>query len=149
MSAPAPVEPLGRLDHVGIIVASLDRTRLFLEEVLGLPATSESTLEGMGAKIAFFEAGGVQLELVEVTDEEVRSERLGDASARIEHLCLRVEKLEEAAELLERRGVDLAGGVGPQAPRTPFQNNGTISLFSRSETSAGVVLQLIERSEEE
>jgi catechol 2,3-dioxygenase-like lactoylglutathione lyase family enzyme len=136
--------PLGRLDHVGVVVADLAQAKGMLEEVLGLPCRSEAVLAEKGLRIAFFEAGDADIELVEVRDPAARRERLGDATARIEHLALRVDDLEEAASRVEGDGVRLAGGVGAGAPPEPFQNAGARSLFTRPETSAGIVLQLLQ-----
>jgi len=136
--------PVGELDHVGIVVADLERARGWFESVLGLDVSSEATLGEGSLKIAFLEAGAARIELVEVVDPEARRERLGDAEARIEHLAFRVADLGEAAGRLEREGVELRGGLGADAPREPFSGAGTTSLFSRPESSAGVRVQLVQ-----
>jgi methylmalonyl-CoA/ethylmalonyl-CoA epimerase len=137
-------QPLGELDHVGIVVADLKRATRFFERVLGLSVSSEATLADAAMKIAFLRSGTVRIELIEILDEEGRRERLGEAEARIEHLAFRVDRLEPAAAAAAGEGVDLVGGFGPGAPPTPFQGPGTASLFSRAESSAGVMIQLVQ-----
>ncbi|HET9186154.1 MAG TPA: VOC family protein [Solirubrobacterales bacterium] len=135
---------MGELDHVGIVVADLERARGWFESALGLAVSSEATLAGGSLKIAFLEAGAVRVELIEVLDPAARRERLGEDEARIEHLAFRVGDLPEAAGQLEREGVELRGGVGADAPREPFSGAGTTSLFSRPESSVGVRVQLVQ-----
>ena len=136
--------PLGQLDHVGVVVADLERAKAFFEETIGLEVSSEATLAEAGMKICFLRSGPVRVELIEVTDPERRRERLGDAEARIEHIAFRVEEVEPAAEIARERGVELRGGIGPQAPETAFEGAGTRSFFSRPESSAGVMVQLVQ-----
>lgn len=136
--------PLGQLEHVGIVVADLERARGFFEGVLGLAISSEATLGDGAMKVAFLQSGPVRVELIEPCDELGRRERLGDAESRVEHLAFRVERLEEAAQAVRVDGVELRGGIGSQAPPTPFSGAGTRSLFSCPTSSAGVVIQLFE-----
>lgn len=141
--------PVGELDHVGVVVADLERAKGWFESVLGLSVFSEATLQDGRLRIAFLEAGPVKIELVEVVDPDARRERLGEEEARIEHLAFRVDALPEAADRLEREGVELRGGLAADAPREPFAGAGTVSFFSRPATSAGVRLQLVEQTEGE
>jgi methylmalonyl-CoA epimerase len=61
---------LQKIDHLGIAVRSIEETKAFYEEVLGLPCEGEETVESQKVKTAFFAVGEVHIELLEPTTEE-------------------------------------------------------------------------------
>jgi glyoxylase I family protein len=136
------------LDHVGIVVADLAAAEQFLTETLGLVAGQRLSLPAQDTEVVFYDCGGVQLELVEVRDPDLRAKRLGPegTTARIEHLALRVEGLDDVAKVLRERGVALTAGAASSAETTePLEVEGTRSLFTRRDSATGLLVQLIER----
>ena len=133
--------------HVGIIVADLDRVIAFAEEALGLSVAKRAILEGESTEIAFLDCGGTQIELIEISDPEVRNRRVRvpDATAEIEHVALAVDDLEANARWLRESGVRFAAGAGRQDETDePLEVAGTKSLFTIRDSSAGMIWQLIE-----
>lgn len=60
---------LQRIDHIGIAVHSIARSRLFYEDILGLVCEKEEEVASQKVKTAFFPIGEIHLELLEPTDE--------------------------------------------------------------------------------
>jgi methylmalonyl-CoA/ethylmalonyl-CoA epimerase len=128
---------LKRIDHVGVVVEDLDQASRFVGEVLGLEQTASRSDPIRGNRVAFFRCGETEIELIEWTDPEERSHRLGEARARIEHIAIEVDDLAATLRELGDRGVRTAGSE----LRTPAG----VSLFSAPESTAGIGLQFIQR----
>src|SRR6476660_603872 len=95
---------LKRLDHVGVIVANLERAQALVQEGLGLQAFRHVDREEL--KATFFQCAGADVELIEVTDPEMRQQRLGEGQeARVEHIAFEVESLREILEVLAALGI--------------------------------------------
>lgn len=59
-----------QIDHIGIAVKNLDETIAYYEKSLGLKCEGKEEVESQKVRTAFFDAGGVHLELLEATDPE-------------------------------------------------------------------------------
>jgi catechol 2,3-dioxygenase-like lactoylglutathione lyase family enzyme len=127
---------LKRVDHVGVIVANLMQARHLMEEGFGL--TLDRDLQMPDLIAAFLKCGDTDVELIEVTDPEIRSRRLGDQVARVEHIAFEVESMAETLVALAALGIKTTG-----PPRTggPFT-----SVWTVAETSGGVIYQFMERT---
>src|SRR5207247_9869790 len=91
-----------RVDHVGVVVASLERTGAFVRDVLGLELTLQPPPLPDGVSTAFY-GEGAHVELVQVADATARERRLGDAEARVEHIALEVEDVLAPSEQLQAK----------------------------------------------
>ena len=133
--------------HVGILVADLERALAFLTGPLGLEVAKRVTLEAEATEIAFVDCGGVQLELIEISDPAVRARRcrVPGAEAEIEHVALAVDDLDAVAEALGEAGARFSAGAGKtEETREPLEVAGTRSLFTIRDSSAGAIWQLIQ-----
>ena len=61
---------LKKIDHIGIAVASIEEARKYYEGVLGLTLARIEDVPAQKVKTAFFDIGGVWLELLEPTSED-------------------------------------------------------------------------------
>jgi len=61
---------LEKIDHIGIAVKSLDEAVRFYENALGLKCEKIEEVPTQKVKTAFFDIGGVHLELLEPTAED-------------------------------------------------------------------------------
>lgn len=133
--------------HVGIIVADLERTLALLTGPLGLEVAKRVRLEAESTEIAFVDCGGVQLELIEISDPEARARRsrVPGAEAEIEHVAFAVDDLDAEAAALGGTGIRFSAGAGrAEETREPLEVAGTKSLFTIRDSSAGAIWQLIE-----
>ncbi|MFO8033523.1 MAG: methylmalonyl-CoA epimerase [Desulfohalobiaceae bacterium] len=61
---------LKKIDHLGIAVHSLEEARQFYEQTLGLSCEKVEEIPSQKVRTAFYELGGVHIELLEPMDEE-------------------------------------------------------------------------------
>lgn len=126
---------LKRIDHVGVVVDDLTQARQFLA---GMGMRHNRDLEIPGRlKASFYTCGEVEIEVLEISEPEERSRRLGSASARIEHIAIEVESLSRTLLDLTRLGV---------VPQTaaPVKLDKGLNYWTVAETCDGIVYQLIE-----
>jgi len=125
-----------RIDHVGVIVASLARSQSLITEGFGLePIRHVKRAELMST---FFQCGGADVEMIEVIDPEMRQQRLGEGrEACVEHIAFEVESLDDALAALEGLGVKTSG--------PPQTSPAFTSVWTDPATSGGVIYQFLER----
>ena len=126
---------LKRIDHVGVVVDDLGQARQFLA---GMGMRHNRDLEIPGRlKASFYTCGEVEIEVLEISEPEERSRRLGSASARIEHIAIEVDSLSKTL-------LDLSQlGVVPQTA-APVKLDKGLNYWTIADTCDGIVYQLIE-----
>ena len=133
--------PLGirGLAHVGIAVPSIDAA-LPAWESLGFTLQERETLPGMGLEIAFLEAGGTVLELLEPTAPDTPVGKfLASRRGGIHHLAFLVPDLEAALRDAEARGLELID-------RTPRDgSHGLRIAFLHPRSFHGVLVELCQK----
>ncbi|MET4803840.1 VOC family protein [Bradyrhizobium sp. LB11.1] len=127
-----------RLDHIGIVVASLEATRAFLQD-FGFELIRSGGVPHLqlGAEFLGSQNQNVQIELIEFGDPLIREMRLGGARGRMDHIALEFDDVEEARAVLAERGVQTQGD-------TLMIVGSMRCYFTRPETSLGVVYQLLD-----
>lgn len=129
---------LNRIDHIGIVVDDLFRSRKFLES-LGMTLEQELELPERNVKVAFYRCGDGRIELTQPTTDEGRRTRLGAGNqARIEHLGVEVDSISVAMEAIRGLGVELTADQ-------PVAASGNLNAWTRPHTSEGIQFQLVER----
>lgn len=127
---------LKRIDHVGVIVASLDRATALVQEGFGLSSVRQVQRDDL--KSSFFRCGEAEIELIEILDPEMRDKRLGDGrEARVEHIAIEVENLGEVLTALSNLGIKTT------AP--PQVSDAWTTVWTDAGTSGGVMYQFLER----
>ena len=127
-----------KVSHVGIAVTSLKEARAFYE-ALGLPCAGEEEVPGQRVKVAFFEAGGSRIELLESTAPDGPVGRfLAKRGPGLHHLCLEVPDLEAVLARLKEEGYTLLD----ERPREGA--GGRKVAFVHPQSAGGVLLELTE-----
>lgn len=104
-----------RIQHVGLVVSDVERSRRFYAEALALeevPRPSNFTFDG-----AWFRFGGTELHLLaEAHTTGGAGQRAGEGATRgmTSHLAFEVDELEPELARLAEHGVPLAGGPMPR-----------------------------------
>lgn len=125
-----------RIDHVGVIVASLERAQSIIGGAFGLEAIRQVKRDDLIA--TFFQCGSAAVEMIEVTDPAMREQRLGAGNdARVEHIAFEVESLDDAVVALEGLGIKTTG--------PPQRSPAFTSVWTMPATSGGVIYQFLER----
>lgn len=131
-----------RLQHVGLVVSDLDRSRRFYGEALGLeevPRPPNFTFAG-----AWFRSGDHEIHLLAEADTTgragVEDPGPGAAFGLSSHIALEVDDLDRACARLAQAQVSLIGGPMPRG-------DGVTQVFFRDPD--GYVLELFERTGED
>src|SRR5246127_4767645 len=104
-----------RIDHVEIVTDQLDRTVQFYTEVLGFTVKARDRIErsGLGVPIdlVYLDLGGTVVELISCESAAI------DPAPQNEHLgyrtiALEVNVIQQAADYLRTKGVDIVWGPG-------------------------------------
>jgi methylmalonyl-CoA/ethylmalonyl-CoA epimerase len=129
-----------KVDHIGIAVRSLDKTLPFYTDVLNLPLLGIEVVETQLVRVAFLQAGGTKLELLEPTSEESSiSKFIEKRGEGIHHVALSVESIEERIIEMKEKGIRMID----DQPR-PGAGGANIA-FMHPKSTSGVLFELCEK----
>jgi methylmalonyl-CoA/ethylmalonyl-CoA epimerase len=127
-----------KLEHVGVAVASITEARRFYEEALGLKLGGEEVLADRGLKLAFFDAGGVKIELLEGLGGDPISKFVEKRGPGIHHLCFKVENVDAAAASLRADGYEFL-------TEEPYAGaHGSRVIFMKPSSTFGVLIEFLQ-----
>lgn len=143
-SANLPGHLVKRIDHVAIVVRSIEQALVFYRDLLGLQPSEIKTLSGEGVRIAFLPSGGPQgseIELVEPTDPSTGvAQFLEKRGEGLHHICLETPDIDAALAYLTARGARVIDA----APRQAAEGR---AIFLHPKSANGVLLELVQRAE--
>ena len=133
---------IGRLNHVGVAVPSIDAAKATYRDLYGVAdsdITATKDMPAQGVRVAFVNMPNSQIELIEP---------LGEASPIIKfleknpqggqhHVCFEVAEIHAAKAEMIRRGATVLG-----EPR--IGAHGTPVIFVHPKNSNGVLIELME-----
>ncbi len=103
---------ISHIEHIGIAVKSIDESRKYYEEVLGLTCYAVEEVKDQKVKTAFFQVGETKIELLESTapDGPIGKfiEKKGEG---MHHIAFAVPDASEALEDLSQKGIQLVDKV--------------------------------------
>lgn len=132
-----------KIDHIGVAVKSIDDSKNFWTDIIGLDFEGAETVETQKVTTAFFPVGESEIELLESTSPDGPVARYIDKKGEgMQHIALRVENIEEALSELKQKGVKLIDqeyriGAG-----------GAKIAFLHPKATSGVLVELCERDGE-
>ncbi len=101
------------IEHIGIAVKSIEESRKYYEEVLGLECYKVEEVADQKVKTAFFMIGQTKIELLEPTDpESTVAKFLEKRGPGIHHIAYAVDNIDEALQDAEAKGVQLLDKKG-------------------------------------
>ena len=128
-----------RLDHVGIVVQSIDDSLKTYCDVLGFTLLERVTIEGQFVEAAFLDGGNSTIELISPTDSESGTAKfLAKRGEGTHHVCYEVEDIEAALAQLKETGVQLID----ESPRRGV--HGRVA-FIHPKTTHGTMIELLEK----
>lgn len=131
---------MGRLDHVGVAVTSLEEALAPYQDGLGLTVSEIEEVPSQQVRIAFLPVGDTRLELLEPTGKDSPIGRfLQRRGQGVHHLCFQVEDIEAALERFKAAGVELVDEI----PRAGA--GGSRVAFVHPRGMAGVLIELVEK----
>lgn len=128
-----------RIDHIAIVVRSIEEALQVYEGALGLELTDVKEVPEQAVRVAFLPVGESKIELVEplTTDGGVARflEKRGEG---LHHICLEVDDIEAALQDLAAKGVRLID-------EQPRQGAHGRVAFLHPKSAHGVLIELIEK----
>lgn len=128
---------INHIDHLGIAVRSLDEAVPVYEKALGLRCAHREEVPSQKVRTAFFDVGGVHLELLEPTSPESPIAKfLADRGEGIHHIAFRTDDI--ASQLAQ------AAGAGVRLiHEKPFEGAaGKLVAFLHPKSTHGVLTEL-------
>lgn len=137
---------LGRLNHVGVAVPSIEAAKDTYRTLYGVPESDITATRDMpeqGVKVAFVNVANSQIELIEPLGAQspivkfLEKNPLGGQH----HVCFEVKNIYEARDEMKARGATVLG-----EPR--IGAHGTLIIFVHPKNSNGVLIELMETPKE-
>jgi methylmalonyl-CoA epimerase len=132
-----------RIDHVAIVVHSIETALGFYRDMLGIKPTDVIDFPTEGIRIAFLPLGGPggsAIELIEPTDPTSGVARfLENRGEGLHHVCLEVLDVDAALTELRAQGA----AVLDASPRQTAEGRG---IFLHPKGTGGVLLELVQRA---
>ncbi len=97
---------LSHIEHIGIAVKSIDETKKYYENVLGLECYAIEVVTDQKVKTAFFKVGETKLELLEATDPESPVAKfIQKRGEGIHHIAFATSNVNDALKSVEEKGL--------------------------------------------
>jgi methylmalonyl-CoA/ethylmalonyl-CoA epimerase len=128
---------INHIDHIGIAVRSLDETVPVYEKALGLRCEHREEVPSQKVRTAFFEVGGVHLELLEpMAPDSPIAKFIAERGEGIHHIAFRTDDI--VAQLAQ------AAGAGVRLiNEKPFDGaGGKLVAFLHPKSTHGVLTEL-------
>ena len=101
------------IEHIGIAVKSIEESRKYYEDVLGLECYKIEEVADQKVKTAFFMIGQTKIELLEATDPESTIAKFIEKRGQgVHHIAYAVENVDQALQDVETKGVLLLDKKG-------------------------------------
>lgn len=126
-----------KIDHLGIAVNALDDAIPYYENVLGVKCERVEEVESQKVKTAFFDVGGVHIELLEPTSEESPIAKfLAKKGQGIHHIAFATDNVQAGLDHAKENGVALIN-------EKPFAGAGGKQVaFLHPKSTLGVLTEL-------
>ncbi len=132
--------PLKRLDHVGVVVRSIDESLKTYQDLLGFRLLERMDIPEQRVEAAFLDAGNSTVELIAPTDNESGVARfLDNRGEGPHHVCFEVDDIGETLATLAARGVRLID-------ETPRQGVHGLVAFVHPKATHGLMIELLQRT---
>lgn len=137
---------IGRLNHVGVAVPSIEEAKATYRELYGVLAeaiTETRDMPSQGVRFAFVNVENSQIELIEPLGEDspIRKFLERNPQGGQHHICFEVEDIYVARDEMVVRGAKVLN-----EPR--IGAHGTPVIFIHPKNSNGVLIELMERPKE-
>jgi methylmalonyl-CoA/ethylmalonyl-CoA epimerase len=133
---------IGRLNHVGIAVPSIEDAKATYRDLYGVPEsaiTETRELPAQGVKFAFVNVANSQIELIEPlgADSPINNFLEKNPKGGQHHVCFEVENIYAARDEMVVRGAKVLNEPRIGAHGTPI-------IFVHPKDSNGVLIELME-----
>lgn len=103
---------ISHIEHIGIAVKSIEESRKYYEEVLGLSCYAVEEVKDQKVKTAFFKVGDTKIELLESTSPDGPIGKFIEKKGEgMHHIAFAVPNATEALKNLSEKGIQLVDKV--------------------------------------
>ncbi|MEM7134419.1 MAG: methylmalonyl-CoA epimerase [Chloroflexota bacterium] len=128
-----------RLDHIGIVVHSIDESLKTYRDLLGFTLLERVVIEEQLVEAAFLDGGNSTIELIAPTDNESGTAKfLANRGEGTHHVCYQVANIGEALAQLKSEDLRLIDEVPRQGV------HGRVA-FVHPKATHGVMIELLEK----
>ncbi|GAB4174656.1 MAG: methylmalonyl-CoA epimerase [Terrimicrobiaceae bacterium] len=133
---------LKQIDHLGIAVRSIEAALPYYENALGLKCERIEEVPSQKVRTAFFDVGGVHLELLEPTSpESTIAKFLEDRGEGIHHIAFRTESVKGQLAKAKEAGVRVIH-------EEPFEGaHGKLVAFLHPKSTMGVLTEFCQETQ--
>jgi len=129
---------IGKINHIGIAVSSIEEAVKLYTDVLGLKVKDIEIVADQKVRTAIIPVGESKIELLESTDPDgVIAKHIERRGEGVHHLALEVSNIQGALETLEKKGVLLID----KEPRTGVEDTRIAFLHPKG---TKVLIELVE-----
>jgi len=127
-----------RLNHIGIVVKSIDETINQLASIFGAVEIGRKTIADRGQTSALVNIGDFKLELMEPYGEDgVVPKFLKNHGQGLHHISVTTDDLEDVDDKLMKNGVNSMG-------KTPKGSKEDRVIFTHPKQTNGIVFEIVE-----
>ena len=121
---------IGRLNHIAIVVPSLDEASAKWKNVLGAQVSEPQALPEHGVTVVFIDSGNTKIELLEPHGETSPIAKFLDRNSDggMHHLCFEVDDIIAARDQLIAQGARV---LGDGEPKTGAHNKPVLFLHPK------------------
>ncbi len=131
-----------KLDHIGIAVESIDKAKVFYEE-LGLSVKAVEEVPEQKVRVAVLPIGESRIELLETLDPEGPVGKfLAKKGQGLHHIAVKVDDIKAAIGKFRAKGIEMID----REPRRGAE--GCLIAFVHPRSTGGVLLELTEKKDE-
>lgn len=132
-------QALSHIDHIAIVVSSINEVRAFYEDALGLKIVNFETISKRGIRTAFIPIGQSMLELIEpLHDQSEVSKFLAKKGPGLHHIAFKTSNIKETEAHLRRCQIKLTYENAQSGAHDSLVN------FIHPQSSGGVLLEIVE-----
>ncbi len=126
-----------KIEHLGIAVKDLEKSKLLFSKLLGNTSYKTEEVESEGVKTEFFMIGESKIELLEATNENSAiTKYLEKKSEGIHHIAFAVDNIEEEIKRLKSEGFEILN----ETPKKGADNK--LVAFLHPKSTNGVLVEL-------
>lgn len=97
-----------RIEHVGVLVKDVDKSRALWEGCFGIKLDAVETNPVRPVKLALYPVGESMVELIAgTTPDSKHAKMIAEGKGGINHICFEVESIDDALAELKAKGVPL------------------------------------------
>jgi methylmalonyl-CoA/ethylmalonyl-CoA epimerase len=101
-----------RIEHVGVIVRDIEKSRPLWEDCFGIPLGGIEEIDGAPVQLALYPVGESMVELIAGTRPDSKhAKMIAEGKGGLNHICFEVEDIDGALAELKAKGIPLLDQV--------------------------------------